>query len=253
MLVTNQCNLSCRYCFSIVNLCKPQEFLTVENAIKLLSNINVPVSSISLSGGEPFLHPELFQLYTLFQQNYPTWITTNGTITRYDIPEKLFTSSGIFITVSLNAINQDIDHLLRGTYCKVKNILKNILILITLSEKFKVNTIVSHINLNELNSIGSFLAQININNNLSWNLLQFTTNSNSVSECSDLLITSRKFRETVSNLQEIFGKRIRINTSTSEELERNCYMIIPSGDVFNMKKSNKLIGNILKNKLDCII
>ena len=253
ILVTNECNLSCRYCFSIANVCQRQELLTVENATKMVCNINVPVSLISLSGGEPFLHAELFQLYALFKQKYPTWVTTNGTITRYDILEKLVGGKSIYVTVSLNAINQNIDHLLRGTYCKVENILKNIQILSTVSERFKVNTIVSNINIDDMYSIGSFLARINISNNLIWNLLRVTINSNVIAECSDLLITNREFRETVSNLQEIFGNHMRINASTSAELEKNCYMISPSGDVFNMEKSNKPIGNILKNKLGCII
>lgn len=250
ILVTNECNLSCRYCFSIANVCRRKEMLTVENAIKMVRNIDVPVSSISLSGGEPFLHAKLNQLYALFKQKYPTWITTNGTIAPHD---SLVSGKGLYVTVSLNAINQDIDHLLRGTHCKVETILKNIQILSTISDRFKVNTIVSSVNKDDVYSIGSFLTRLNVRNNPIWNLLQVTINSNVVAECSDLLITNHEFRETVSNLQEMFGDNICINASTSEELERNCYMVSPSGEVFNLEKWNRPIGNVLENKLGCII
>ncbi len=253
ILVTNECNLSCRYCFSISNICQKKELLTVKNAISIINNIDFPISSISLSGGEPLLHPELVELYFLFEQKYPTWITTNGTIYNYDIFKKLASSNGINITVSLNAINQNVDYLLRGTHCKVENIVSNIQALSTISESFKVNTIVSGVNLDEVYAIGKLLTRLNARGNMIWKLLQVTINSNVIAECSDLLISEKEFRLIISRMKNLLGNKIHINSSTSAELESNCFMVNPSGDIFNLKKSIKPIGNIMKDKLSCIV
>ncbi len=253
ILITTECNLSCRYCFSVAGLCQRRGSLTVANANMIVSNINVPVSSISLSGGEPFLHTELKQLYTLFSQRHPTWITTNGTMLCYRNIKTLVSEKGLYVTVSLNAIKQHIDFSLRGIYCNVDNILSSIQTLSKISDKLKVNTIISSINIYDVYKIGDFLSKINVMNNLIWRLLQITINSNVVSDCSDLLIPNYEFRKIANSLHRIFGTNININSSTSAELERSCYMVSPFGDVFNMEKSKEAIGNILETKLSCIL
>lgn len=253
VLVTSECNLSCRYCFSIANVFQSKESLTMENATKIISNIDIPVSYVSLSGGEPLLHPLLAQLYTLFEQRYPTWITTNGTINCHDSLRTLASEKDINVTISLNAINQEVDYVLRGTYCKVEDILKNLRFLIDTCKRLKVNTIVSCMNIDDLYMIGNYLTRVNVRSNLTWNLLQVTLNPNVIFNCSELLISNDEFIETINNLQQMYSDNINMKASTSAELNRNCYMVSPYGDVFNLQKSNRPIGNILDSKLGSII
>ncbi len=227
--------------------------MTIKNARNIISNIDVPVTSISLSGGEPFLHPNLLELYHLFNQGNPTSITTNGTIACGNIFQMPLSGKDLYITVSLNTIDEDIDYRMRGTYCTLEPIIGNIRLLSVICKTLKVNTMVCSANIDHLHKMGYFLARINARNNLLWSLIQITLNSNVMAECSDLLITERQFEETTSNLQEIFGQMINVKFKTSAELERDCYIIGPSGDVFNMAKSNKTIGNILEEKFSHII
>lgn len=252
ILVTTECNLRCRYCFSVANTCKGRQLLTVKNARKIIANIDVPVTSISLSGGEPFLHPNLLELYHLFNQGNPTSITTNGTIACDNVLQMPLSGEDLYITVSLNAIDEDIDYRVRGTYCALEPIIGNIRRLSVICKTVKVNTMVCSANIDHLHKMGHLLARINARNNLLWSLLQITLNSNVMTECSDLLITERQFEETTSNLQEVFGQMINVKFKTCAELERTCYMIGPSGDVFIMAKSNKTIGNILEEKFSRI-
>lgn len=67
LFVTSRCNSVCRTCFYWDNLNKNQD-LTFEE-IETLSRTAPRFSKLWLSGGEPFLRPELAEIITLFARN----------------------------------------------------------------------------------------------------------------------------------------------------------------------------------------
>ena len=253
ILATTECNLRCRYCFSVANTYEGRPLLTVRNARKIITHIDVPVTSISLSGGEPFLHPNLLELYHLFSQSHPTSITTNATIACDHILQVPLGRQDLHVTVSLNAIDEDIDRRMRGTHCTLEPIIDNVRRLSTVCKTLKVNTMVCSANLDHLYELGHFLACINARDNLLWSLLQITLNSNVMAECSDLLLSERQFEETASNVHEVFRHMMDVEWKTCAELARGCCMISPLGDVLIMARSNRPIGNVLEDKLSDII
>ena len=84
--LTQRCNNKCLYCYNPwrahKQTCPAEELATneIENIITMLQEEN-PIESIGLSGGEPFLRPDLPEIVTFIQRKgiYPV-IITNGTL-----------------------------------------------------------------------------------------------------------------------------------------------------------------------------
>ena len=100
LILTNNCNLKCKYCFLENNPnnshhCERMVFSTAKNAIdkffEYLQNTNQNKASIIFYGGEPLLEKELFKNSILYCLNLPIdWnlsIITNGTLLDKDTIE----------------------------------------------------------------------------------------------------------------------------------------------------------------------
>ena len=76
--LTRHCNLKCRYCSAMANVCKPQiyEYDKVLNDIDTLLNNGMKIRCITLTGGEPLLYPRLIELIYKIRENLPK-ITLN--------------------------------------------------------------------------------------------------------------------------------------------------------------------------------
>ncbi len=83
LFVTSRCNSVCRTCFYWDNLNKNQD-LSFEQ-IETISRTAPPFRKLWLSGGEPFLRPELAEIITLFARNNGVEsvnLPTNGLLPR---------------------------------------------------------------------------------------------------------------------------------------------------------------------------
>lgn len=79
--VTAQCNLSCKHCYNKASPYRP-EYITREIILKCLDFFaENNVSTVSISGGEPFLHPNIKQvLIDAYDRKLKTLVATNGTL-----------------------------------------------------------------------------------------------------------------------------------------------------------------------------
>ncbi len=78
--ITYKCNLSCRYC-GLKN-CRPEP--DMERCLKLIETH--PCDWVLLTGGEPFLVPDLKEICLKIRSfGKKVGVTTNGTIHNYDI------------------------------------------------------------------------------------------------------------------------------------------------------------------------
>src|SRR5881275_2027105 len=72
-----RCNLSCAYCNEYDDYSKPVPLAPLRHRIELLGNLKTGV--ITLSGGEPLLHPELDDVIRLIRRNATlAGLITNG-------------------------------------------------------------------------------------------------------------------------------------------------------------------------------
>ena len=80
------CNLRCNYCDTTYSY--ESEITLSINDITTKVKEHDPVKLVEITGGEPLLQPEVFQLFeSLHKNGYTILLETNGSISLKDIPE----------------------------------------------------------------------------------------------------------------------------------------------------------------------
>ena len=76
--ITGRCNLNCKYCFS--DKCNKDMHLSdVKKVLDQVDNMNV--FEVCISGGEPFLHPNILEIFDYCsKKKFNVSIVTNGTL-----------------------------------------------------------------------------------------------------------------------------------------------------------------------------
>ena len=124
---TMRCNLSCRGCYA--RLYPKDEEMPLEVIESLVSSAaECGVFLFVITGGEPFMRPELMDIY---RKNHSVLflVITNGTLMDEDIARDIAKSGNIFPVVSIEGTQEQTDQRRgSGVYTKVikcMNILKN--------------------------------------------------------------------------------------------------------------------------------
>lgn len=88
--LTDNCNLACQHCSAQEYSSTKQQLSTVE-IISLLDELEQwGVMIIVLSGGEPLLHPDFFDIAkSAVEHGFKVFLTSNGTYITHEIAEKL--------------------------------------------------------------------------------------------------------------------------------------------------------------------
>ena len=121
--VTNQCNLQCKMCDQwkikkINNKSFSGELSTEEWLSVIDSAAKMHTLSINVTGGEPLLRPDIFQiLERIHKKGMSSHLCTNGTLLNKATVEKLMHSSPTSISVSTDSHEAKIHNELRGKDC----------------------------------------------------------------------------------------------------------------------------------------
>lgn len=122
--LTDQCNLNCLHCGSKCTA-KNSNFLPlaeIEQTLKSVSEKYDPGNiMVCLTGGEPFLHPDLFQIVSMAHtMGFPVGITSNGTLIDSRKALALLTAGLDTITISIDGVGSTHDEFrgLRGSFDK---------------------------------------------------------------------------------------------------------------------------------------
>lgn len=118
--VTNKCNQRCKMCdqwktdpvtFS-QELSTEEWYFVIDSAARMHTKITV------ISGGEPFLRPDIFQILgRIREKGMACHLCTNGTLLNRSAIEKLKSSPPTSITISLDSHRAEIHNELRGVDC----------------------------------------------------------------------------------------------------------------------------------------
>jgi MoaA/NifB/PqqE/SkfB family radical SAM enzyme len=76
LIITRRCNLSCGYCFEYDNASAPVPLDTLKQRIDALHRLHV--TSLTLLGGEPLMHPQLCDVVRHAARKCITTLITNG-------------------------------------------------------------------------------------------------------------------------------------------------------------------------------
>lgn len=122
--VNNECNLNCKHCR--VSEKNDNEKLSLKDAKMLLAECWYSgITMLNLSGGEPFLRSDIFEILDYAQKFEDIVITTNGTLLNEEKCKKLFTYKNIKLSISLDGLEETHDKFRRkkGAFKKVIDIL----------------------------------------------------------------------------------------------------------------------------------
>jgi len=101
-----RCNLSCTYCNEYDDFSKPVPLDTMIHRIELLGKLRTGV--ITLSGGEPLLHPELDAIISSIRRNATlAGLITNGYLLTADRIKKLNDAGLDYLQISIDNVMPD--------------------------------------------------------------------------------------------------------------------------------------------------
>ena len=110
--ITNRCNLRCRHCGS--NCSSDGQSLTIGNIEATLCTIRQDKPMVCLTGGEPMLHPDFFEIAECVHSMGFFWgMTTNATLIDEESAAKLRQTGMSTVSVSLDGMEQSHDSLRR--------------------------------------------------------------------------------------------------------------------------------------------
>lgn len=269
--ITNLCNLRCLHCYQN-DFSKAHE-LDI-NGLKVISDNIIATlerwgkrACINLTGGEPILKPELFQLLKILDQSF--WINELGIITNgILLDENIIRSLSDFskfktLKVSLDGASAQINDSIRQgkTFLKV---IKN-LSLITKKREFEIILMftVMKRNLRDLPEFFKLSKALGVNGVIIERFIPLGKGSNIRQE----VLSKEDWKELIKILSEIFGVEemdsflsfqaflIRLNKEDPELLGAPCVIgkdglcVMPNGDILPCRRFPISIGNLLEEPL----
>ena len=161
--VTNNCLFRCEYCFTQKN----EKNISIDTIKKIINELNQIPFEVYLTGGEPLLHPKIFEIIDLFYDwNILLKIHTTGITTKENIEllnKKIHKIEGI--QISIDSISK-FEKIRKSTIKNPLNRIKEFVDGIDVKEKITVNTVVSNYNYTEIKEIIKNNAENNIDSEL---------------------------------------------------------------------------------------
>lgn len=113
--VTNRCNLRCKHCYNDSGPKRDDE-LTFEEIKKLIDTFaDIGVLNMVLSGGEPLLHPRIFDIIEYIRSKPMSCIMfTNGTLITKEIVNRFKELSVLSVAMSLDGATPETNDSFRG-------------------------------------------------------------------------------------------------------------------------------------------
>ena len=154
---TKKCNLKCKHCYSDSS---SGNDINIDRLADVINKID-PIK-IVISGGEPLLVYKKIEKFILLLKNKPViTLITNGTIYQKDV--------GIFINrfidelvISLDTLNKNVLNSIRGKV-KIEDIFTNIGYLKKVNNNIKINFVLFHENIKDLEEVIFFAKKNKIN------------------------------------------------------------------------------------------
>jgi AdoMet-dependent heme synthase len=153
--VTRQCNLSCLHCRASAESGPYPDELTTAEGLRLLEQIRkVGQPVIILTGGEPLLRPDIFQLARHGHNlGLRMVMAVNGTLLDREKARKLKESGIQRISISMDGATAESHDFFRQVQGAFDGILKGVEAAKSADLEFQINTTVTRYNLHELEKI----------------------------------------------------------------------------------------------------
>ena len=148
--ITYKCNLLCKHCYNDSNYTNDNymNYLAIKNIYE--DFFSKKIGQISISGGEPLLHPEISKVFSYaFDYKIKTQIVTNGVLLKDHILN-INNNPYLTVQVSIDGVGKSHDLLRNG---KIFEIVDSNLNLLNKNVELSINTCLNKYNLHELENI----------------------------------------------------------------------------------------------------
>lgn len=230
--LTEKCNMHCEYCFAKYSKdgsCS--QLLSLSQYFRIIDKIfKEGFSKISFAGGEPLLHPFLFELIRYAKkQNLTTMLVTNGALLTPGFLKK----SSLFldwVSISVDSLSQkvnaEIGRVYQGVGMTAELYRQKVKLIKKAGIRLKINTVVSSLNYNE--SFVQFVSDVSPER---WKIFQVLPIENANKEkVGRFLINENKFNDF---LQENSDVRCLIVPESNSDMIDSYIMIDPQGRLYS--------------------
>ena len=194
--VTDKCNLQCKHCGS--NCTMVGQSLTAEDVERTLRTIRGERPMICLTGGEPLLHPDFFEIAKRVNDLGFDWgMTTNATLIDDDVAAHLREVGLATVSVSLDGMETAHDAL-RGQSGAWRRALNGVKALQKAGLRPQITTVVHQGNIGDLDALYALLSERNIE---SWRIINVEPIGRAC-ESSELLLTPEQFSYVISYIRK---------------------------------------------------
>ncbi|MCX7927049.1 MAG: radical SAM protein [Candidatus Omnitrophica bacterium] len=189
---TRACNLACEHCYRDAGA-KDKEELNTKEALQLLSEIaNSGFRILILSGGEPLLRKDIYELiYQTTQLGMRAVLGTNGTLFNEEIVRKLKKAGLARVGISLDSTDAQIHNRFRRHKNAWQKTVQAMRICKQEGLDFQVHTTVTQRNFKEVANITDFVMQLGA----SAHHIFFLVPTGRGKEISDVFLTNLQIKE----------------------------------------------------------
>lgn len=247
--LTYNCNLRCLHCYvceNVNSICMNQLYLEKDRIFKLIDEMeNMGVVEVIFTGGEPFLHPNIFEIleYATSKNLIVTLLTNANFLYDPEVVKKLIGLNLFDIRVSIYGLenNHDMMTNVKGSFNKSFTALKNIRDILGIGTAVYV---VTNLNYDDHNEVLSLFTNEGIN--VSINSTLVPTSKGNLSPL-DLRISPQKYNQLITQHNIPLS-----GTNCTAGISR--FRICPNGDLNPCELiPNIKFGNIYEDSLENIL
>ncbi len=208
--ITDRCNLKCMHCGS--NCTSEGSYLTIDDIKAALRSVSQDKPMICLTGGEPMLHPDFFEIASCISDMGFLWgMTTNATLIDDAAARRLKQAGLGTVSVSLDGMEQSHDLFRRQTGAWNRAV-RGLQALRNAGIVPQVTTVLHRDNFHELEALYDFLCDMGIT---SWRPINIEPIGRAC-ESSGLLLKPDQFSHLISFIRD-------------KRFDRNCKMEVTFG------------------------
>ena len=208
--ITDRCNLNCMHCGS--NCSSEGSCLTIDDITSALRSVMQDKPMICLTGGEPMLHPDFFEIANCVSSMGFFWgMTTNATLIDDAAAQNLKQAGLSTVSVSLDGMEHSHDSFRRqkGAW---RRAIRGLQALQNAGFEPQVTTVLHRENFHELEPLYAFLCGMGIT---SWRPINIEPIGRAC-ESSDLLLKPDQFSQLISFIRD-------------KRFDQNCKMEVTFG------------------------
>lgn len=159
---TKKCNLYCKHCYRESGPEKMDDELSTEEGKKLLEQmVNAGMKVIVLSGGEPMIRDDIFELINHAKSIGMTVLMgSNGTLITKEKAKKLKESGLSAIAISIDSLDPKKHNLFRGSETACQKAIEGVNNCIDAGIRAQLNCTVTKQNLDEIDGIADFASKL---------------------------------------------------------------------------------------------